>query len=509
MTITAILAVVAILTIGVIAGSRYIQAQDSSQEIVNKLEPAATSASDLLLSTADMERGVRGYVSTQRAASLAPYAEGSNVSEDAIAQLESLLTSTDGNLEQQVKEVAAARTTWINTVATPTINLVRAGKTPAAETLLDSPESTRSFELLRARATAVNTLIDARLSAQFAEFEQFTQQLGLALALSFLVLLIGVGLVGLLLRRQVLNPLDRLRHQLRAVAGERGYGGDRDMQIVPTGPPEIAQVGKDADDMRRRLVKEIETVDRQRESLDSEGPVVTAIRAELSREPRVYAVGLDVYGELEPSESELAGDWWDAIALPDGRTALIVTDISGHGPQAGIAGLRLKLTITGMLDAGSSLVAAFDRGVRLFADTPGRFATAVGVVIDPRTRSVEWVNAGHLPPLIVTPAGASRSLGITGPLMSTLGGSWTSATTELGDGDLIVMWTDGVTESRDAAGEELEESGLLAFIAAARAAGDTDPQEIVRQVLSAGRDRAVNWGSDDRTLIVGTIVSDH
>ena len=184
-----------------------------------------------------------------------------NVSEDAIAQLDSLLTSTDGNLEQQVKEVAAARTTWINTVATPTINLVRQAKLPR-ETLLDSPESTRSFELLRARATAVNTLIDARLSAQFAEFEQFTQQLGSRLRSVSWYCSSAWGSSRLLLRRQVLNPLDRLRHQLRAVAGERGYGGDRDMQIVPTGPPEIAQVGRDADDMRRRLVNEIETVDR-------------------------------------------------------------------------------------------------------------------------------------------------------------------------------------------------------------------------------------------------------
>ena len=145
---------------------------------------------------------------------------------------------------------------------------------------------------------------------------------------------------------------------------------------------------------------------------------------------------------------------------------------------------------------------AFERGVRLFAETPGRFATAAAVLINPTTHEVEWVNAGHLPPMIISPDGSYRELGMTGPLMSELGGSWRSETVKLDPRDIVVLWTDGVTESRDEAGEELEESGLRSLIAEARANGDVSPKQIAGKVLAAGRGRAINWGNDDRTLIV-------
>ncbi len=73
--------------------------------------------------------------------------------------------------------------------------------------------------------------------------------------------------------------------------------------------------------------------------------------------------------------------------------------------------------------------------------------------------------------------------------------------------DIVVLWTDGVTESRDAAGEELEESGLRSLIAEATAGGDASPKQIVGKVLDAGRSRAINWGNDDRTLIVAAFGS--
>ena len=163
---------------------------------------------------------------------------------------------------------------------------------------------------------------------------------------SWLVLLIAAAGVIVTLHRWVLHPLELLRDQINRVAGDEGYGGDREVEIIPTGPPEIRDVGSDADAMRRRLVMKSRWRPAAGEPQQG-GPVVVAIRAELTRENAVFAPGLTIYGELEPSESVLSGDWWDAIALPDGRTALLITDISGHGPDAGIAGLRLKLAVTG------------------------------------------------------------------------------------------------------------------------------------------------------------------
>ena len=505
-------ATITLLILVVTAGltyNSYSQANDSSTEIVTKLEPAATSASTLLLGTADMERGVRAYVSTQRAGELAPYAEGAAASEQAIADIENLLSGTDPALEQQVDEVAQARTEWINTVATPCINLVRANKVAQAETLLYSQQSRRTFELLRARATAVNTMIDQRVHVQFEDFQRFANQLGAVLVGSWVLFVLGAVAIIVMLFRSVLRPLKSLGSQMNRVAGDGGYGGDKETPIRPSGPPELAEVGRDAEDMRRRLVKEIEEAEQLNKSLGKQNPLVASIRSELTRPSRVPAVGLDIYGEMEPSETVLAGDWWDAVALPGGRTAVVLTDISGHGPEAAFYGLCLKLLITGTLEAGGSLVSAFERGVRIFADTPGRFATAVGIVIDTNSRTVEWVNAGHLPPMVIDRNGEFRELSTSGLLLSTLGGGWASSTTELDSSDLIVMWTDGITESRDESGNELEASGLRRLIANARSHGRGTPEQIVRSVLADGRSRAVNWGSDDRTLIIAGFTNSH
>ncbi len=492
---------IVLLVVGFFTFSSFTAATTAGNLALNKLSPAAQQSARLNVGIASMERGVSSYLRTQESVSLAPYAEGANASGAAIEGMRVSLAGVEERLESRVEQVAIAREAWMAEVADPVIALVRKGQVNRAEQRYSTATSQYSYELMRSQAAALDVAVDDQLNDQFTKLRDFANVLGLALAFSALALIVGLITTLVLVRTAVLNPLDQLRRQLRDVA----VRGHRESPIVPQGPPEFRAAGADAEHMRVQLVAQIDEASRAYESLATEAPDISAMRAELVRPSRVYAPGLDIFGDQQSAQGVLAGDWWDVVALPDGRSALIVTDISGHGPAAGFAGIRLKLSLTGVLSAGGSALEAIKRGCKLFEDYDSLFATVVIVVLDPMGKSVEWVNAGHPEPMILNPDGLRHSLLVTGPLLSTLGGNWQSATTTLADDELIVAWTDGITESHDATGDQLEEDGLLALIEQARQERITQPAKLVPQVLAAARNRSTDWDRDDVTLVIAAL----
>jgi sigma-B regulation protein RsbU (phosphoserine phosphatase) len=271
----------------------------------------------------------------------------------------------------------------------------------------------------------------------------------------------------------------------------------RETPIVPSGPPELHQVGQDAEQMRRQLVEQIDRARRADEGLVQERPVVAAIRAELNDTHALVVPGLDFYGEVAPAEGVLAGDWWSAQLLFDGRLAITVTDVSGHGPEAGIEALRLKHVIELSIAQEGNPAIALQEAARGFR-SPGRFATCACVVLDPRTGLLMWANAGHHPPWLVS--AALTELVPTGPLLSVLGGSWTNHSTQIEPGAMLMMWTDGLIESRNEVGQELGHDGLRTLVYGALSVEDS-AAGFVGHVLAAARARAVDWRRDDVTMV--------
>lgn len=498
----ALVGLLALLLTGYITSTKFFDARNAASEVAQKLQPAADSAADLIVAITDMDRGVTRYTISGKSVDLAPFAEGATQSGDDLDDLDQALEAGEPELEPLVQRVVAARQTWLAVAAEPTIAAVRKGSLSEGQALINSDSSKQSFALLQADAEELQAAIDDRRTEEFDALTSFAGQLAVALFVTALVLLFGLAASVAFINVWVIRPLDRLRRQLQEVARQ----GMHESPIVASGPPELADAARDAEEMRRQLVGEIDEARMAREGLEQEGPVVAAIRAELTRPSVAHAPHLDIFGDLQPAEGVLAGDWWDVIALPDGRSAIVVTDVSGHGPQAGIAGLRAKLILTSVLESGGSAVDAISRGVKLFADTPARFATCVIVVIDPFRREIEWVNAGHLAPLVLRPDGSVSELELTGPLMSALGGTWTAKTTGLELGDVLLLWTDGLSESHDASGQDLEEQGLLEVFTSAVAICGPNPRELVPSVLATSRLRSVDWRRDDVTLIAARFI---
>ncbi len=268
----------------------------------------------------------------------------------------------------------------------------------------------------------------------------------------------------------------------------------------PSGPPELRAVGADAESMRRALVAEADAARQADESLELESPVIAAIRDELDSETDPDAPRLAVHGQLHPAQGVLAGDWWGVVPLDGERTALLVVDVSGHGPLAGIVSLRLRSVMTVALRSGFDAGTAMERAAMSFADgVDGRFATALVVVLDPATDELSWANAGH-PVGWLLPDGATHErlhLTTTGPLLSPLGGAWQTRRAGLEVGDVVLVWSDGLVETRDPA-RDVSDDALAALV---EGVGSRDPQELVPRVLAELREDAPEWHRDDITLV--------
>ncbi|MEU4625062.1 SpoIIE family protein phosphatase [Actinoplanes sp. NPDC023801] len=150
-----------------------------------------------------------------------------------------------------------------------------------------------------------------------------------------------------------------------------------------------------------------------------------------------------------PAEVDTAagGDWFDAIVLPDGRVALVVGDVVGHGVAASATMSQLRAVLHDRLEPDGDIVAALAAADRVADRVPGaRAATVCVAVLDPADGSIRYCTAGHPPPLIASPGGAARYLppSGSGPLAS--GRPPAVAAAHLDEGSVLVLYSDGIME---------------------------------------------------------------
>jgi serine phosphatase RsbU (regulator of sigma subunit)/anti-sigma regulatory factor (Ser/Thr protein kinase) len=197
---------------------------------------------------------------------------------------------------------------------------------------------------------------------------------------------------------------------------------------------------------------------------------------------------VDLRAVYDAADTDLAagGDWYDAVRLPDGRLALVVGDVVGHGPAAAAAMAQLRAVGNHLLrttDDPAHALAALDAAA---AREPGtRAATALLAVLDladDGSGRVDWAGSGHPPPLVVPADGPPRALetGSSAPLG--VGGPpppWRSAS--LAPGDTLLLITDGLVEQ---SGADLA-AGLRELLTALAGPGAASADAVVDLVRSA------------------------
>lgn len=203
---------------------------------------------------------------------------------------------------------------------------------------------------------------------------------------------------------------------------------------------------------------------------------------------------------MSSAEGVIAGDWWDVVACPGGRIAVVIGDVAGHGAPAGVMALQVRTLLHSALASGAQPDGALRLAHQALRGSR-TFATALVLLIDQAAREIRWANAGHHPALLVGSDGITTALDTTGPLISALDAEWTSLQTTTRVGDALVGFTDGLIEGTTRAGEMLETADLLETLLAIPSEIRREPDETLERVLAAMREQATEWTRDDVTLV--------
>jgi hypothetical protein len=176
-------------------------------------------------------------------------------------------------------------------------------------------------------------------------------------------------------------------------------------------------------------------------------------RAIMARdEPPLAATGVDVAVRYRPAEPGhlVGGDWYDVLPLPGNDVLLVVGDITGHGIDAVTGMIAARNALRGLAATGEGPAELLGHLNYLACHlTEGIAGTVVCGHYQPRTRVLRWARAGHLPPVLVRD-GVGRALPLPEGVLLGLDPAavYEEAATQLQVGDTLLLFTDGLVESR-------------------------------------------------------------
>ena len=222
--------------------------------------------------------------------------------------------------------------------------------------------------------------------------------------------------------------------------------------------------------------------------------------------PRVP--GLDVAVRYVPAAS-VAGDFYDFLPMDGRGLTVVVADVSGHGVPAALIASMVKVAVASQATDAESPARLLTGMGRIFSgQLKSQFITATCVAADPASGRLTWASAGHPPPLFWRARErAVRELAGGGPILGRFGRAlYTEASEALEPGDRIVLFTDGLVEARDPAGEQLGDARLQEHLAGHAGLGAEALADSLLQRISAWTGRGGGL-EDDLTLIVLGVLS--
>jgi serine phosphatase RsbU (regulator of sigma subunit) len=238
--------------------------------------------------------------------------------------------------------------------------------------------------------------------------------------------------------------------------------------------------------------------------LSLKGELEVAREIQLAMLPRgTYAVGdIEICGMTRPANT-VGGDFYDVLPLPGGRVILTLGDVAGKGSPAALLMALLLASLRTLVDERLEPAALVERlNVQISRHSPAsRFITLFYSEYDPATGTLSYVNAGQNPPLVRRCNGRFERLTSTGVALGMFDHSaFGRVETQLHPGDMVVLYSDGITEAEDPSGQPLEEAGLehvVEFHAAESAAALG--QHILRAVEAHARQPRFG---DDLTVLI-------
>ena len=240
----------------------------------------------------------------------------------------------------------------------------------------------------------------------------------------------------------------------------------------------------------------------ERERMERELALASEIQQRFQPTAPPHVEGYELQGISFPCY-EIGGDYYDFIEREDGRLVIALGDVSGKGTAAALLMSSLHAAIHAQSASHDSLVATISAVNRYLADNipANRFVTLFYAELDPVAGTLSFLNAGHNPPLIVHAAGTVEQLASGGlPLGIKRDAEYREGRTQLQLGDVLVIYSDGVTEAVSPTGEEFGATRLYEVVSRnieTSAAGIRDRIESSLTKFAQGTSAA-----DDITLVI-------
>ncbi|HEX8145001.1 MAG TPA: SpoIIE family protein phosphatase [Pyrinomonadaceae bacterium] len=245
----------------------------------------------------------------------------------------------------------------------------------------------------------------------------------------------------------------------------------------------------------------------QRERLNREVEIAREVQERLFPQEFPAVAGLDYCGACRPALG-VGGDYYDFLLLPNGNLGIAIGDVSGKGISAALLMASLQASLRGQAMQGTSDLAALMNNVNRLvydASAENRYATFFYAQYAPSTRALTYVNAGHNPPMLFRESdGASQLIrldeagGVVVGLLRDF--PYSQATITLEPGDLLVAFTDGISEAMNPQDEEWGEDQMIEAI---RACKGLNAADMIKQLVTdADAFAAGAKQHDDMTLVV-------
>jgi sigma-B regulation protein RsbU (phosphoserine phosphatase) len=203
-----------------------------------------------------------------------------------------------------------------------------------------------------------------------------------------------------------------------------------------------------------------ETVEKRR--MEEDLAIAAAIQRRLFPKALPTIEGYQIAARSTPTR-HVGGDYYDAIELDDGRVVVAIADVSGKGTPASLLMSNVQASLRVLAVPAIELARDTSRiNELLYSNTDfNKYATMFYGVLDPATGRLAYVNAGHNPPYVLRASGEIETLNVGGlPIGLMSGMGYEEGAAELGPGDLLVLFTDGVSEAVNAADEEFGEAKI-------------------------------------------------
>ncbi len=351
-------------------------------------------------------------------------------------------------------------------------------------------------------ATTSPAVLNDQLSAQGVPEVQRVVRLVLFFLSSALL---GVYLVALLIAFVLVGSIVRNVNRLSR-ATEAISRGDFSVRVQSKSRDQIGDLARSFDQMAASIETLLQETARK-EKIEAELAVAKAIQESFLPESGGSWKGFHAVAHFEPA-ADFGGDYYDVLPTPDGRTAVFLGDVSGHGLATGLVSAATRATLVTFIEMGVPASDAFGRlgrrRERSREDDRRLYTTLVLFAYDAARRVGTLTNAGHPAPYRVSGANVDR-LELPALPIGLLPGRetcWPSKDYPFAPGDRLVLFTDGIVEAANAEEEPWGYERLEALLARE---GLRPADELVASILAAV---AAHVGAtpleDDRTLLILT-----